>query len=210
MYAILDTLSLPPSMPGRSRRHRIAGRDPEPRSVDRFQSVARALASRGEVPALDGIASAARALSLQYGGAAPAPCIRQRRRCLQALRMLAREPGWELASDQRERIALLLDYACGDERLVPDAVPVVGGLDTALLVDLAWPALSVDAEDYFDFRRIRAEEALLRGQHPRAFPFGREDWLQAREAGLALLAHVRSRGSSSYVPSGDGRRFQVH
>src|SRR5690606_22832449 len=186
MYAILDTLPLPAPPPARGRRHRIAAREPDPRGVDRFQSVARALAARGEVPALDGIASAARNLAQRYAGHACVPCIRQRRRCLQALRMLAREPGWELAPEQLERIALLADYARGDARLVPDAVPLLGGLDTAVLLDLAWPALSADAEAYFDFRRLRLVEALLRGERPRHFDFDRERWLQARSAEIAL------------------------
>lgn len=209
MNTLFDNLPIPASA-GRARRHRIAGSDPSSRSVDRFQSVARALAGRAEVPALDRIASTARALLQTGAGRAPARGIRQRRHCLLALRMLVREPGWRLDPDQVERIALLSGYARGDDRLVPDAMPVIGGLDTAVLVDLAWPALAADAEAYFDFRRLRIEEALLRGLHPRDFPFGREQWLEARRAEIALRAHVRERGAQSYLPGAPPALFLVH
>lgn len=209
MQTVLENLSIP-APAQRARRHRIAGREPPGPTVDRFQSVARVLAARGEVPTLDGIASAARVLLQAHAGHAGVPGIRQRRRYLQALRMLAREPGWQLAPEQAQRIELLERYACGEDRLVPDTVPVIGGLDTALLVDLAWPLLGPDAEAYLDFRRMRIEEALLRGQHPRDFPFDREQWLEARRAELALIAHVCDRGARSYVPPAPPALFTVH
>lgn len=210
MHAILDTLPMPAAGQAAGRRHRIAGREPDPRSLDRFQSVARELSARGEVPALDGIASAARSLAQRYAGHARVPCIRQRRRCLQALRMLVHEPGWRLAPEQLQRIALLADYARGNQRLVPDDVPLVGGLDTAVLFDIAWPELAADAEAYFDFRRLRTEEAILRGERRDHFAFDREDWLEARSAEIALYAHVARRGAESYVPALEAALFRIH
>lgn len=210
MHAILDNLPLPAARPLNARRHRIAGFEPSVRGLERFQSVARSLAANHDVPTLDGIASAARCLSHAYAGHAWAPAIHQRRRCLQALRMLAREPGWRLSPDQVEHIALIADYARGSERLVPDAVPVVGGLDTAVLLDLAWPELVADAEAYLDFRRLRAEEALLRGERPGSFDFGREQWLESRRAEIALRAHVAMRGSESYLSGSAEPLFRVH
>lgn len=210
MNAKLDILPIPAAPAARARRHRIAGREPDARGLDRFQAVARAVSVHGEVPALDGIASAARWLAQRYAGHARVPGIRQRRRCLQALRMLARDPGWRLAPEQCERIALLADYARGRDRLVPDGLPLVGGLDLAVLVDLAWPALSADAEAYLDYRRLRTEEALLRGERPGRFAFGREEWLAARCAELALRAHVAMRGAQTYLPGRGAALFRVH
>ena len=209
MHTEFDNLTIPAPVE-RARRRRIAGREPARHSVDRFQSVARALAGRGDVPTLDGIASAARRLLEAHAGHAVVPGIRQRRRCLQALRMLAREPGWSLAPDQARRIALLSGYDQGDQRLVPDGVPVIGGLDTAVLLDLAWPEVAAEAEAYLDFRRMRIEEALLRGLHPRDFRFGRDEWLEASRAERALIAHVRERGQQSYVPGAPPPLFVVH
>lgn len=211
MHATLDNLPMPATRPVNARRHRIAGFEPDARGVRRFQDVAHRLAGGGgTIPDLDGIASAARSLSSTFAGHPWAPAIHQRRRCLQALRMLVREPAWRLSPAQIERIALLADYARGGERLVPDAVPLVGGLDTAVLFDLAWPGLAADAEAYLDFRRLRAEEALLRGQRPRSFDFGREQWLEARRAEIALRAHVAMRGAGSYLSPAGAALFQVH
>lgn len=210
MYTRLDTLPLPAARP-RARRHRIAGFEPDARALERFRTVATRLADgHRAVPDLDGLASAARDLSSAHAGHAWAPAIHQRRRCLQALRMLAHEPAWRLAPAQLERIALLSDYARGGERLVPDAVPLVGGLDIAVLLDLAWPALAADAEAYLDFRRLRAEEALLRGERPGRFDFGREQWLEARRAEIALRAHVAMRGAGSYLPPAGASLFRIH
>lgn len=210
MYAILDNLPLPASRPAMARRHRIAGAEPAARSLARFESVARALADRDDIPSLDAIASASRSLASDYAGHSRAPCIRQRRRCLQALRVLVQEPGWTLGPGQLDRIALLADYARGRDRLVPDAVPVIGGLDTAVLLDIAWPELADDVEAYFDFRRLRAEEALLRGERPRRFAFGRDEWMEARRAEAALRAHVALRGADSYLHPRAAALFRVH
>lgn len=211
MYIHLDTLPLPAADPsGRARRNHIAGRVPDQRSIARFQSVASAIAGPQHVPQIDVIASAARQLVGQPGNRPRVAGIRQRARCLRALRMLAREPGWHLDPGLRERIRLLADYATGNERLLPDAVPVVGGLDYALLVDLAMPALIQELDDYLDFRRLRAEEAILRGERPHGFSFGRDQWLEARQAELRLLAHVLDRGRQSYLEESPAPRFQIH
>ncbi len=211
MYVHLDTLPLPAANPsGRARRNHIAGRVPDQRSIERFQRVASELAGPSQVPQLDGIASAARELLHRSAGRSRLAVICQRVRCLRALRMLAGEPAWQLDPDLKERIRLLADYATGGERLLPDAVPVVGGLDTALLVDLAMPALIDELDAYLDFRRLRIEEAILRGERPRQFTFGRDQWLEARQAELQLLAHILGRGRQSYLEGAGAARFQIH
>ncbi|MBB6599156.1 hypothetical protein [Luteimonas sp. MC1825] len=211
MYVHLDTLPLPTADPsGRARRNHIAGRVPDQRTIARFQSVASALAGPEHVPQLDVIASATRQVLGQQTTSSRLAGIRQRARCLRALRMLAREPAWQLDPGLKDRIRLLEDYANGTERLLPDAVPVVGGLDYALLVDLAMPALIDELEAYLDFRRLRLEEAILRGERPHGIAFGRDEWLEAREAEVRLLAHILERGRSTYLDEAGAARFQVH
>ncbi|MBJ6980449.1 hypothetical protein [Luteimonas sp. MC1572] len=211
MYVHLDSLPLPAADPsGRARRNHIAGRVPDQRSIERFQRVASALAGPEQVPQLDGIASAARQLLDQHADRTRLAGIRQRARCLRALRMLASEPAWQLDPELRERIQLIADYATGSERLLPDAVPVVGGLDYALLVDLAMPRLIDELDAYLDFRRLRIEEAILRGERPHELAFGRDEWLEARQAELRLLAHILERGRQTYLEETGAPRFQVH
>jgi hypothetical protein len=211
MYVHLDTLELPAVDPsGRARRSHISGSEPDPRTVARFLGVASALAGEARAPQLDTIASAARQLVRRSHGPSQLVAIRQRLRCLRALRMLACEPAWTLDPAIRERIQLISDYAAGGSRLLPDSLPVVGGLDNALLVDLAMPALVDELDAYLDFRRLRLEEALLRGERPHALSFGRDEWLDARDAEARLLAHILERGRSTYLEDAGAARFEVH
>lgn len=202
----LDPASLPLPLPADDadtprRRHRINGFEPGRPARIRFRAVARTLQPDAPAPSLDAVMSAARALARQFPDAGRAPGIRLRLRCLAALRTMAAEPAWGLPAATRRRIALLGDYAANDAGLLPEAMPVVGGLDRAVLLDLAWPALRGDFDDYLDFRRLRAEEASLQGCRPRAIDFGREQWLLSRYAELALRAMSRRELRGFYRPA---------
>ncbi|CAN5662304.1 hypothetical protein BH23PSE2_BH23PSE2_02380 [soil metagenome] len=207
------TLPLPPTASAaRStrRRRRIAGQTVSNAALSRFQRAAITLQPASPMPDLDAIASAARTLDHAFAGRQRAPCIRLRQRCLRALRAMASDPNWHLEAEKRRWIALIVDYAAHRDLLVPEDVPVIGGLDQAVLVDLAWPSLQFDLDDYRDFRRLRTEEAALRGERPNQFHFDRDDWLQARRAELALHAHVRRRGRESYLGGPATALFALH
>lgn len=161
-------------------------------------------------PDVDAIACAARNLARQFSGMRRAPSIRLRLRALRALHTMASEDAWELAPAKRRQIALITDYAANQDRLVPDRVPVIGGLDGAVLVELAWPSLQLDLDDYLDFRRLRAEEAALRGTTPHHIRFDRADWIEAKAAELAWRAHVHRRGCSSYLDWQAPPVFRIH
>jgi hypothetical protein len=198
----IATLPLPSmtALPGAPRRrHRVAGIELDNGSLRRFREVADSLRSDLGSPDVDAIACAARKLTHQFSGMRRAPCIRLRLRALRALRTMAAEEGWELAPAKQRQIALITAYAANDDRLVPDRVPVFGGLDGAVLVELAWPSLQFDLDDYLDFRRLRAEEAAMRRTNPHGFRFDRADWLQAKSAELAWRTHVLRRGCASYL-----------
>ncbi|MDQ3494894.1 MAG: hypothetical protein M3485_05015 [Pseudomonadota bacterium] len=209
----LATLPLPPiASAARStrRRRRISGLPVSHAALSRFQKAAISLQPASPMPDLDAIASAARRLNFQFAGLHRAPCIRLRQRCLRALRAMASDANWQLEPEKRRWITLIVDYAANPDRLVPEDVPVVGGLDQAVLVDLAWPSLQFDLDDYRDFRRLRAAEAALRGLRPNQVCFDREDWLQARFAELAWHAHVRRRGRASYLGGPAPALFALH
>jgi uncharacterized membrane protein YkvA (DUF1232 family) len=133
-----------------------------------------------------------------------------RLRCLAALKAMSQDAGWALQEDRRQPISWIADYATGKHRLVPDHVPVIGGLDDAILVDIAWPSLSFELDDFLSFRRLRAKEAQLRGLHPRKFRFTREDWLQARAAEAALLQRARRRVGYCYSATPAPALFRFH
>lgn len=213
MYFDLDNLPLPAFNEisvGHRRRHRIGGLDLDSRDPSRFQQAARALHAIGSLPGVDALATAARRLRGQFAGKRTAPCIRLRRRCLAALHAMAGDPAWILSPAQRACIANLLDYNNSRERLIPDSEPVVGGLDAAVLVDQAWPELRATLADYMDFRRLRAEEAKLRGIPPHALAFDQAQWQVARVAEQALIAHERARGLDRYTAPAFGALFQIH
>lgn len=214
MNTNLNIATLPlPSMPasvGFQRRHRVAGIELNNGSLRRFQQVAQSLQSDRSPPDVDAIACAARQLTSRFSGRRRAPCIELRLRVLRALRAMSSETAWNLDPAKQQIIAMIADYAANQDRLVPDAVPVIGGLDDAVLVDLAWPSLQFDLGDYLDFRRLRVEEAIMSGVHPNALHFDRNNWLEARLAENAWRAHVRNRGCNSYVGQSAPPLFRMH
>ncbi len=204
----LPTMSAASSTPG--RRHRVAGIELNNGSLRRFREVANSLQSETSLPDVDAMACAARKLTSQFSGMRRAPCIRLRLRALRALRAMSSEAAWELEPAKQRQIALIAHYAANEDRLVPDDVPVIGGLDDAVLVEMAWPSLQFDLGEYLDFRRLRAEEAALRGVNPHALRFDRGDWVEAKIAELAWQAHVRRRGCESYLDRQAPPMFQIH
>ncbi len=208
----LATLPLPTlaSTTSDQRRRRVGTWMLGGRALRRFERTAAALGATSPAAWDDALASAARELRGAFAGSRRAPCIRLRLRCLAAMRAMSREDAWGLAPAQRERIASIADYRGGRERLVPDELPVVGGLDAAVLIDLAWPALRPELADYLDFRRLRAEEASMRGVAPHRFAFGRDEWMQARVAEHALIEHVHTCGFHRYAAPDASPLFRFH
>jgi len=211
----LDLAALPlPSLydgtAARRRRHHVEGWDLDNGALRRFQRTAESLRSGCPIPSVDAIASAARELTRQFGGARRAPCVVLRRRCLRAFEGMADEPAWGLDGELRERIASIAAYAAAPERLIPLDMPVVGGLDDALLVELAWPSLRFELDDYLSFRRLRVEEAARRGAHAHAIRYDRGQWLQARFAELAAIARARAHAREAYAGPAAPCLFRVH
>lgn len=213
MNANLNTLPLPSlsRYAAGCRRRRHAGPlELADRSLERFRQSAQALQLADEAPCADTIATVARTLTRQFATLRRAPCIRLRLRCLAGLQAMASEPRWELDAAPRQQIAQIAAYAESPHRLIPDAVPVIGGLDDALLVELAWPTLHETFRNYLHFRRARCAEAALRGVHPHALHFGRREWQQVREALDAAIARQRRQVfAGSFLPAGSPL-FRIH
>ncbi len=209
----LATLPLPVysnQAAGFQRRLRIGNLNPDRHAERRFRRVVERLEPDSLPPNFDSIASAARQLSQTFANRHRAPCIQMRLRCLAAMKAMSQDAEWALQEEQRQPINWIAEYATGKHRLVPDHVPVIGGLDDAILVDIAWPTLSFELDDFLSFRRLRAKEAQLRGLHPRKFRFTREDWLQARAAEAALLQRARRRVGFCYGATAAPALFRFH
>ncbi|MFC0679008.1 hypothetical protein ACFFGH_14275 [Lysobacter korlensis] len=101
---------------------------------------------------------------------------------------------WEPGDGVRQRATKLLDYVDRDDDLIDDRIPVLGLLDDALLVDLAWPAFASEVDDYLDFCAYRREHQLI-GVDARH----RSDWLRDRHAEIELWRRQVERAREHYA-----------
>lgn len=115
------------------------------------------------------------------------------------LRAMRDDPDWNAGDDSRRRIDALLAYFDhdGSEQLIPSGIPLLGLLDDVLLLELAWPALQIEAEDYRDFCGFRNDE-----QPQGSGIQQREAWVRARLEALALHRHHARVNASHYADSG--------
>lgn len=152
----------------------------------------------------DAIASVARWLRAQPEDERDG-LLRQRLARLDELQQMREDRDWPMESGQARRIDRLLAYVAGSDDLFPDQLPVIGRLDDALLVELVWPMLSEDLEDYRDFCRYR-EETRASG---RRRPVTQVEWMNARLEEGALweqMHRVHDRHYADYFPPEPGFR----
>ena len=118
------------------------------------------------------------------------------------MRALLDDPDWERDSPGACRLRGLLAYVDQDG-IIPNHVPVLGRLDDVLLLELAWPGIASEIEDYLDFRDYRN----------RANPEGdgaarRDAWVRER---LVELAHLQQHAGVRYAPEEAPRSgFHIH
>lgn len=220
MNAIIDNVSplpsvllrrLPTQHPG--RRHHIGGFSLDESRLDRFNELLARLDANREALESDQLACAARTLVTHTGnpadaGSAPA-CIREQMRRAAAIELMSADPAWVAANDAVGPAQLVVDYVRSGNDLIPDAMPRIGRLDDAIVIDAAWPLVSAEVISYLDYCRLRRIEAELRGSARGEFAFTRADWEQARRAETAWIGHCREVGTRSYVSTGYVPTFRV-
>lgn len=101
---------------------------------------------------------------------------------------------WDTDEALRMRAAKLLDYIDRDADLIDDRTPLLGLLDDALFVDLAWPAFATEVGDYLDFCEYRREHHLTGVD-----PHHRDAWLQDRSAEIEAWRRQVARSQEHYV-----------
>jgi hypothetical protein len=116
---------------------------------------------------------------------------------LAELDTMRRDPDWPLDPAQLHRIDLILDYVASEDDLIPDSMPTYGYLDDALLLELAWPMLAEDVDDYRDFCHFRDEMGERYGR-----PVHQLDWLHSRAEEGALWEHMHRMHEQNYVEHG--------
>jgi uncharacterized membrane protein YkvA (DUF1232 family) len=126
---------------------------------------------------------------------------------IEELRRMLDDPDWDARAADRARVRKLIGYLDQGEDLIPDRMPLLGLLDDVLLLELAWPAVCDEAEEYRDYCAWRSQ----------ARPAGKADqrraaWVRDRLDELALWRQRMQVRASHYadVDAGQPRRtFRV-
>lgn len=148
------------------------------------------------------IAGAARRLARAVGSGNESRFIQIRMRRAGEIRALLRDADWTAEPALIARMQDLLGYLDGPVALVPQDVPGVGGLDRALLVDLAMEGLRAELDEYADYCRFRASEAERRAVPVESVGVGREQWALERGEELRLERLVRRMRSAGFAQPG--------
>ena len=105
---------------------------------------------------------------------------------------------WRLEGRDRERVVRALAYFADPKDLIPDAVPGIGYLDDAIMIELVVRELQHEIEAYADFCRLRAQkDAILNKKGTTVEPTHREEWLEARRVQLQQRMRRRLRRRAS-------------
>lgn len=177
------TLALPPATHD-SRRRQIGTTVLEDASVQRYNALLSRLEANAPQVSADQLVTLARRLQDLPGPQAVA-LLSERLARAEHLRRMLHDSDWDVDADLRERVRLLIAYLHQVDDLIPDDQPLLGHLDDALLVELAWPAFAGESQDYGDFCRFRAS------QRPRGS--AREQRMAWENACLAEVALLQQR-----------------
>ncbi|WP_374603320.1 hypothetical protein [Arenimonas sp.] len=189
-----DPLALPlPPESADSRRRHVGGLALEDAAVARFNALLAQLDPNAPRVSADQLVTLARWLQEQPHERAVAILAKRLGR-VEHLRRMLNDDDWDVDGELRERARLLISYLREARDLIPDELPLVGHLDDALLVELAWPAFRDQSLDYGDFCAFRQEE------QPRGTGAERRlAWENTRLAELALLQQRRDVRARPYA-----------
>lgn len=189
-----DTLALdlPPESPV-PRRRQVAGMALDDKQVARFNEVLAHLDPNAPRISADQVVTLARWLQDLPRERAVA-ILSERLARVEQLRRMLNDADWHVDSELRERSRVLISYLQQVDDLIPDDQPLVGHLDDALLVELAWPAFRDQTLDYGDYCRFLSEQRPRGSAHER-----RLAWENACLAEAALLQQRRDVRARSYA-----------
>ena len=192
VYSIPEALPLTlPVGENHSRRQQVAGLRLEDAALLAFNGQLQAVNSQAPSVDADQVASLARWLQgLPQETAEATIALRMRR--ADALGQMLADADWSIPEALAFRGRHLLAALRGSENLIPDATPLLGHLDEALMVELCWAEFEGEVGDYMDFRRFR-ERQDFRGNAQEL----RTAWESSCVAGASEMLHrqqVRARG----------------
>ncbi|MBW2387869.1 MAG: DUF1232 domain-containing protein [Deltaproteobacteria bacterium] len=125
---------------------------------------------------------------------------------LRSMIEMVNDKDWRLEGEDRERVVRALSYFADPKDLIPDAIPGIGFLDDAIMIELVVQELKHELEAYADFCRLREKKDVILQSAKGSGPTNREEWLEARRIQLqARMQRRRRRRSAAGRRSRDSR-----
>ena len=191
------------------RRHRIGTCELQPARLERFNKALRAISPNAPNLTLDQMAAAAqRALDHHRDGATPS-FVQSRMAALRRLEGMAADEAWQPSDEARRLVVVLRAYRDDTDDLIPDAEPVIGLLDDAVLVDVALQLLRDELADYEDFCRFRRVAADFAGLAEDATGLTRAHWLAAMLQAHSSRGRLDATPRQQYVPDPRASLFHI-
>ena len=203
-HGFLDFLRI-----SQGRRHRIGDYELEPSRLERFNEALRALSPEAPKMTMDQIASAAERARARHAPGETPPFVESRMAALERLEAMAEDVAWNASDELRRQVDVLHAYRDDEGDLIPDAQPVVGLLDDAVLVDVALQLLRGELADYEDFCRFRKVAAEFAGLPEQDTGLTRAHWLEAMVQAHTSIGRVDAPEERPYV-GGDARASLFH
>lgn len=188
----LDFIALTPG-----RRQHIGDFELDPDRLIHFNAVLAHICAEAPPLSQDQLASAARRTLERYRDPARPAFVDSRLQALTRLESMAADRGWALADADVARIAAVRAYRDEPEDAIPDALPVIGLLDDAVLIDAMLQTLHHELADYADYSRFCRVAADFANVAADDLNFTRQHWLEARQ--VAADAHQRHREQTHYI-----------
>jgi uncharacterized membrane protein YkvA (DUF1232 family) len=120
------------------------------------------------------VIAAARELVESATKAEPPKFVEERLGRVELMVRMVEDEDWQLPAEDKRRVLTALSYLNQRDDLIPDATPVLGFLDDAIMIELLVRELQHEIRAYEDFCAFRSERRISQTD------FTRRDWLIAK------------------------------
>ncbi|MDP6377516.1 MAG: YkvA family protein [Pseudomonadales bacterium] len=118
---------------------------------------------------------------------------------------MVRDEEWALASPERRNVLAALAYFADPEDIIPDAVPVIGYIDDAIMIELVVRELKHEIEAFVDFEKYRSgEKARHRNEN-----LSRDEYLEMKRRELHSRMRRRRKITRSGASGSTRTRFRL-